>query len=195
MYVTQNSSSTEKIIYQFDKEVKNTQSSIFKKDILDLYINSYYKCFPQASLNKITVDALKSVFKFFLIQSKIIEKSNETFTESDFENKIKIESLKNMYFIPDELEVYQYLYKNLSLYEYLEQANINIKKIFGDSTNLLLKVDTDPEVPDYKKILIIIQTNLYPDEVYIKIKQLNSKWFLNLPFDILKRLSINVEFE
>lgn len=175
---------------QPNKEPKNI--SFFKEENARLNIR-LYKIFSQNPLNcpKPYIESL--LLESLLYENKPSKESNKISTESNFENKI--ESLKNLYIITDELEVYQYLSKNLSLYEYLEEANINIKKIFGELTSLVLRLDTDPEIPDYQKILIIIQTNLSPDEVYFKIKQLNSKWFLHLPFNILKRLSIDVEFE
>ena len=101
--------------------------------------------------------------------------------------------LKDIYTFRHYNIVQEYLNSNQLLYSILIEAANKIECFFPKSS-LFLEVISNPEEESDTHLVIFIKTNVPPTEAVEKLDQLDEEWFLNLPADIMKQLSINLEF-
>jgi len=106
-----------------------------------------------------------------------------------------IGALKQLYVLRRQSEVIKFLVDNSFLFLILQEAYGQIRNYFGESAQVILEVITDPEVAGEQELAIFIRTNLSPDGAFNKLEQLGEEWWLDTPFNVRKKLCIDVEFE
>lgn len=106
----------------------------------------------------------------------------------------QIERLKERYIFSQPLEVFQKLYENPKLADFLWDAYDKIKEIFV-SEKLELKILYDPEIVGWEKLSVAIHTDLDGNEAYDKIKLLDRSWWLDASELVCNELGINIDFD
>ena len=101
--------------------------------------------------------------------------------------------LNDMYTFRHPDVIQEYLNSNELLHPILAEAVDKIEHFFPEAF-LFLEVISNPEEESDTHLVIFIKTNVPPTEAVEKLDQLDEEWFLNLPADIMKQLSINLEF-
>jgi hypothetical protein len=105
-----------------------------------------------------------------------------------------IGTLEQLYILRRRSEVMKFLVDNPFLLPFLQEAYGQIRNYFGESAQVILEVITDPKIAGDQELVIFIRTNLSPDEVFKRLKQLGEEWWLDTPFNVREKLCIDVEF-
>lgn len=90
-----------------------------------------------------------------------------------------IKLLKKYYVIEDEDEFRNFFITHNQLINILLEAPKWIKKIFGDSVKVHLRVYFDPE-EDYEELFIVIKTSLSPEGALNLLNILDEEWFIKV---------------
>jgi len=106
-----------------------------------------------------------------------------------------LRTLEHLYDFRDQSEVIMFVVDNSFLLQTLHEASEQIRKCFGEATQIVLDVDTDPEFAEDPELMIFIRTDLPPSEAFEKLGQIDDDWWLDVPPNIRKKLCINVEFK
>jgi hypothetical protein len=88
-----------------------------------------------------------------------------------------IGALEQFYVLRRQSEVIKFLVDNSFLFPFLQGAYEQVRNYFGESVQLVLEVVTDPEIAGDQELVIFIRTNLSPDEVFKRLKQLGEEWW------------------
>ena len=104
-------------------------------------------------------------------------------------------ALERLFIIRRRSEVAKFLSASSFLFLFLPEAYERIRHYFGKSAQIILEVVTDPEAAGDRELVIFIRTNLSPDEAFERLERLGEEWWLDVPFNIRKKLCIDVEFE
>ena len=107
----------------------------------------------------------------------------------------ELTSLSRLYNIRRESEVFEILEDKPSLIPLVVEAHKRIRDYFGSSTELVLEVVTDPEATEDYELVILVRTNLSPDDAFSKLEQLDEGWRLDASSDMREKICIHVEFE
>ena len=90
-----------------------------------------------------------------------------------------IKLLKKYYVIEDDNEFRNFFITHNQLINILLEAPKWIKKIFGESVRIHLRVHADPE-EDYEELFIVIKTSLKPEEALNRLNALDEEWFIKV---------------
>jgi len=96
-----------------------------------------------------------------------------------FSSQRGIELLKKYYVIEDDDEFRNFFIVHKELINILLDAPKWIKKIFGESVRIHLRVHADPE-EDYEELFIVIKTSLKPEEALNRLNVLDEEWFIKV---------------
>jgi hypothetical protein len=102
--------------------------------------------------------------------------------------------LKDKYILSNSHEVLQYLQLKRELIPILLEAERQIRKIFIDE-KLALKFIYDPEIMNWKKLIVAIHTNLDADDAFDKLKLLDHGWWLDTSCPVSSDLDIHIDFD
>ena len=91
-------------------------------------------------------------------------------------------------------EVIQYLQEKKELLPFLLEAERQIRKFFAKE-KLTLKIIYDPEIANWKKLIIAIHTPLEADEAFDKLKLLDHNWWLDASYLVHNNLDIYIDFD
>ncbi|MEW5987995.1 MAG: hypothetical protein AB1791_15290 [Chloroflexota bacterium] len=94
------------------------------------------------------------------------------------------------YLVPDRFSVQQFLDTHPQLGSFLLEARPVIEQIFGPFPQVVLEVETDPEIPGWMQLVAYIRTALPVIEAVERLRQLDEAWFL----DQLPRLGLSFNF-
>lgn len=130
----------------------------------------------------------------FLTLNSSVEISN-TLIKISFSSLVNnfISKLQKEYLFSNPIEVIEYLSEKNYLISWLLQAHQKIIKIFPNE-QLVLRVAFDPEIISWKRLLIVIQTNIDADEAFERIKILDKDWWIEAAYEIGSDLDIHIEF-
>lgn len=103
--------------------------------------------------------------------------------------------LEHLYDFRNQSEVIRFAVDNSFLLQTLHEASEQIRKCFGEVTQIVLDVVTDPEFAEDPELMIFIRTDLPPSETFEKLGHIDDDWWLDVPPNIRKKLCINVEFK
>lgn len=110
------------------------------------------------------------------IEEELEEKEEKSIFFS-YQRDIKL--LKKYYVIEDEDEFRNFFITHKELLDILLEAPKWIKKIFGDSVKVHLRVYFDPE-EDYEELFIVIKTSLSPEGALNLLNILDEEWFIEV---------------
>jgi hypothetical protein len=102
--------------------------------------------------------------------------------------------IQNIYILKNPVEILKFLNEEQDLVYLLLDAANKIREVFNDE-KVSLKVSYDPEIVEWKKLIINIHTNLDADEAFDKLKMLDNNWWSDVSFDFGKYLDINIDFD
>lgn len=111
----------------------------------------------------------------------------------DFVNNL-ITRLEPIYIFSNPTEIIKYLNENKHLIYFLLDANQKIQEIFNKE-KLELKIICDPEIENWRKLIINIHTQLDADEAFDKLKTLDDIWWLDVSPLVGNDLDINIDFD
>ena len=103
------------------------------------------------------------------------------------------EKLEYFYELKEKKEVINFLKKHPFLVSFLLEAQKKIRSYFQQE-KLILKVTYDPEIIDCVQLLLLISTNLVPDEALKKLELLDKDWWLELPHQVWNLLLPTLEY-
>lgn len=96
-----------------------------------------------------------------------------------FVTEIYIEILSQYYVIENIDEFREFLMFHNQIIDVLLDAPKWIKKIFGESIKIDLRVHFDPE-EDYEELFVVLKTSLKPEEALSRLDVLDDEWFINV---------------
>jgi hypothetical protein len=102
--------------------------------------------------------------------------------------------LKDKYVLFDSYEVLEYLQLERELIPVLLEAERQIRNIFIDE-KLALKFIYDPEIVNWKKLIVTIHTHLDADDAFDKLKLLDHGWCLDASYPVSSDLDIHIDFD
>lgn len=103
----------------------------------------------------------------------------------------QLKTLENYKF---DSSVHAYLIEFPFLEQALEDSYHYINNLFGDDTEIVLKVVIDPEIPDSRILFAYIWTELDVDEALTLSDQLFDSWYLHLSPSVRLKLNYNIKF-
>jgi len=106
-------------------------------------------------------------------------------------SSIEIEALSKLYTIEKPDEVLAFLKENAFLVPTLLEAPAQIHTYFPGS-ELFLIVFYVPESPENTHVTVWIGSKLEPAAALDKLDELDKVWSLNLPAQVMKKLSTNL---
>lgn len=89
-----------------------------------------------------------------------------------------LSSLRELYSLPDPQDVQLFLGQHPLLLNLLQEAPSKISEYFPGAS-LSLQVVSDYEIPDWRKLVIYISTDLDVDEVIDRLNSLDEEWWLD----------------
>jgi hypothetical protein len=104
-----------------------------------------------------------------------------------------IQKIQYKYNLDNTVEIVKYLSEKSYLIFWLLQANQQIREVFPHE-QLLLRVAFDPDITGWKRLIIVIQTNIHVDEAFDKLKIIDNNWWLEASSEIGRDLDIHIEF-
>jgi hypothetical protein len=108
--------------------------------------------------------------------------------------KLKDQALESLYKVDYQAGVLEYLLDKPHLTSFILKAYEKIREIFTNE-QLSLKTSFDPEIIDWKKLIIAIHTNLDADEAYDKLKILDNSWWIDASSTVGNDLDIYITFD
>lgn len=109
-------------------------------------------------------------------------------------NTVLSNLLKDKYILFDSHEILQYLQLKRELIPVLLEAERQIRKIFIDE-KLVLKFIYDPEIVNWKKLIVAIHTYLDASDAFDKLKLLDHSWWLDASYSVSSDLDIHIDFD
>lgn len=91
-------------------------------------------------------------------------------------------------------DVYQYLQNHVELYSILLRSRAEIYWLFGSRTEVLLRMEHDPEEECAPRLLVAIQTGLAAASAIALIDALDHKWWLSVSAETRTLMKIDVEY-
>ena len=125
------------------------------------------------------------------IHSSGLETSNRI--NQDFHTALS-NLLKDKYILLNSHEILQYLQLKRELIPVLLEAERQIRKIFIDE-KLVLKFIYDPEIVNWKKLIVAIHTYLDASDAFDKLKLLDHSWWLDASYSVSSDLDIHITFD
>jgi hypothetical protein len=107
---------------------------------------------------------------------------------------IILNEIRKKYIIHNEEEVSDFLYKHQELFFIILEAEKQIRKHFLND-RLSLKIITDPEIANWKNLMITIHTKLDVDQAFDRLKQLDNDWWLDIFSQVGNKLNIHIDFD
>lgn len=132
-------------------------------------------------------------------KQKYVEKETYNFIEEKgIEELSKYKQIvkalcKEKYNFIEEKEIFDFLLENNFLIYLIEDAYYAITDYFPAS-NLTIKLNTDPEIDDYKKIFIYIHTELEVDDAVKQLEKFDNNWWLQKIAKTQNKLCITLRF-
>lgn len=120
---------------------------------------------------------------------KLTEIYGEFVEDYVFQDQLKRYSMHNAE------EVLSFLGNHFHVAGLLTDAIEHIDTIFTETPDLVLRLDTDPEEPNFKQIVANIVTSLDPDEALEKLDQFDDSWWLLSSSKAKGKLSFNIAFK
>lgn len=77
---------------------------------------------------------------------------------------------------------------------YLLEAADKIIEIFGSDIGLELRLETDPELPDYRRLFGYVWTTGEVDETLDRLDRFDEAYYLLLPQRVLEKLNFSVRY-
>jgi hypothetical protein len=105
-----------------------------------------------------------------------------------------IRNLRKLYTFRDEVAVQDFLYKNPFLIQVLRRAHRKIRKIFGTTPRLVLRIVPDPEGEGEGELFLFIQTERHPQVARALLDELLRTWWLDAMLDAKGEMSISLEY-
>lgn len=105
-----------------------------------------------------------------------------------------IKYIQNIYILNNPVEILKFLNAEKDLVYLLLEAYKKIREVFNNE-KVSLKVSYDPEIVEWKKLIIDIHTNLDADEAFDKLKTLDNNWWSDVSINFGKYLDINIDFD
>jgi hypothetical protein len=102
--------------------------------------------------------------------------------------------INKIYCIIDSPEVSDFLDKHQELFSIILEAETQIRKYFLND-RLSLKIVTDPEIANWKNLMITIHTKLNADQALDRLKQLDNDWWLDVFSQVGGKLNIYIDFD
>jgi hypothetical protein len=134
--------------------------------------------------------------KFLPESSLSLKEVSNTLVNQEFVSLLNnfINKIRDNYIIQNQNEILDYLSQKRELIATLLKAKKEIRKIFLNE-KLTLKVICDPEIANWKQLVIFIHTKLNADEAFNKLKLLDHNWWLDASYDIGNDLEIHIDFD
>lgn len=91
-------------------------------------------------------------------------------------------------------EVSDFLNEHNYLFPLLIEGYQQIEKCFGEGTQVVLEVLTEPESNEEGELFALIQTSLPTEEATGQLEQLDQEWWLEASLQAECRLNVDVEY-
>jgi hypothetical protein len=79
-------------------------------------------------------------------------------------------------------------------YRAMLRADEEVRRIFGATPRLILKVVADPEAQEDRELFLLIRTDLQPKEARALLKRLRREWWLDAMLDAKGEMGIGLEY-
>jgi len=100
----------------------------------------------------------------------------------------EINQLQRCYYFTNLEEIEKFLLKHDYLINYLLQIRDQIKRIFGENSEVDLEYDKDSE-EDFEGLFVRIKTNLLPD-LSLELLRKFDQWWLDVDFKVRSIITI-----
>ena len=100
----------------------------------------------------------------------------------------EINQLQRCYYFTNLEEIEKFLLKHDYLINYLLQIRDQIKRIFGENSEVDLEYDKDSE-EDFEELFVRIKTNLLPD-LSLELLRKFDQWWLDVDFKVRSVITI-----
>ena len=100
----------------------------------------------------------------------------------------EINQLQRCYYFTNLEEIEKFLLKHDYLINYLLQIRDQIKRIFGENSEVDLEYDKDSE-EDFEGLFVRIKTNLLPD-LSLELLRKFDQWWLDVDFKVRSVITI-----
>lgn len=138
--------------------------------------------------NKLTNKSIKTINSEPFSSSTVV---NQDFV-SLFNNFMN--TIQDQYILENDDEIWEYLEQKKELIPTLLEAEKQIRKFFLDE-KLSLKIIYDPEIVNWKQLMIFIHTKLDVDKAFDKLKLLDHNWWLDVYYNVGNDLEIHIDFD
>jgi hypothetical protein len=105
----------------------------------------------------------------------------------------EIEQLGKLYVMRDAERVLAFYAENRFLFDLLIEAPTPIKKLFGEETELGLRVALDSEA-GYSEMFIRIMTKLKAEQAFSLLEKLEEEWWFNSSEKTNGKLNLTLEY-
>jgi hypothetical protein len=120
-----------------------------------------------------------------------VVKFEQTFSTYPIREMATLESLYNL---RDRPEVVTFVACNLFLIPLLQQVPEQVKRHFGESASLSLRVIIDQEESNNKELVVFVGTDFPPSEAFESLRAFDRDWWLSVLPETRNMLLIDVEF-
>jgi hypothetical protein len=105
-----------------------------------------------------------------------------------------ITTLKRQYHWSNPSLIFSFLAGHLEVLPILLEAPEQVRRIFGNQARLRIECVSDPEVPGSNELFCYIGVDISAKEASIRLRQLDTEWFLSHIPKVNGLLNFDVEF-
>lgn len=106
----------------------------------------------------------------------------------------EIDSLRKSYQFISEEEIIRFILKNFYLVTLLREAPTQIKRIYGESVKLILKLSAEPDFLQSTELWVLILTELPASKAFPLLEKLDKEWWLENIDRANCKLNISLEY-
>lgn len=105
-----------------------------------------------------------------------------------------VADIERQYVLHDAQTVRKYLRSHPFLVPLLQEAYGEIERCFGNNLSVVLEVVVDPEIPNYRKLWVLMQIGREPGAARAKLDCLDDQWWLPQSHRANGSMNIGLEF-